>query len=160
MIYYKQETTSCPCCNVQFTPVSFSNPKKTKIKYCSSKCRSLFSYRNKNGSPKIQNKICKNCGKNFVNDKYHPNKETCSKKCSEKLSYEKNKSKRIKYNSEWQKNNKELVRIYHRTYYKNNIEKLRKKKEQEILQKYHINNGKKFVKIPFIYVFNVLKNLT
>lgn len=68
---------------------------------------------------------CKCCGNTFIPNKYHPNQQTCSKKCLDKFGYEKNKIKIIANTIEWRKNNPELVRQYHRQHYQNHIEKIR-----------------------------------
>lgn len=70
-------------------------------------------------------KTCEICKNKFIPNKFHPKQKTCSRKCCSRLEFLNHKEQRLKKIYEWNKNNPEKVREYHRRYYHKYIEKNR-----------------------------------
>lgn len=126
---------NCQCCGVLFSPLTGKRKGGKESKYCSKKCNALAYRRRIFGEVKIETKECLHCKKLFKNDKFHPNVKTCSKKCSNAIYKKENKEKLIKKSILWNKENKDLLKIYQINYYKKHKEKVLIKKRARLTAK-------------------------
>jgi 5-methylcytosine-specific restriction endonuclease McrA len=124
---------NCAHCGVQFSPVSFKRSGGKETKYCSKQCNANAWYAKKSGGKVIEKRTCVHCKKEFVNHATVRNQKTCSPECSKKQTYISHKEKRIAYNQEWARNNRDKTRVYHRKHYaKNSIELATKKRLRRV----------------------------